>query len=233
MAFARLRQLLGDAALERLSAARVAVLGLGGVGSYAVEALARSGVGHLLLVDHDRVDTTNINRQIHAFPSTVGRLKCELMRERVLQINPAVSADARGMFLTPENIPALLAEGYDYIIDAVDNVTAKIAIAQFAAAQGLKLISAMGAGNKLDPTRFEVADIYSTSVCPLCRVMRAELKKRGVPALKVVYSKEPPIKTGISGENVRGSTPGSAAFATGVAGLILAGEVVRVLTGNA
>jgi tRNA A37 threonylcarbamoyladenosine dehydratase len=228
--FSRLALLLGEAAIEKLQRARVAVFGLGGVGSYTVEALARSGVGAFLLVDSDIAVTSNINRQLHATHETVGRKKTELMAGRVLAINPAAKVEAREDFCTPENIPEVLAGQLDYIVDAIDTVSAKLALVQEAQRLGIPIISAMGAGNKLDATRFEVADIFRTSVCPLCRVMRTESKKRGITALKVVYSKEPPIKTGVPGENGRRSTPGSAAFVTGVAGLILAGEVIGDLT---
>ncbi len=228
--FSRLAALLGEAAIKKLHCSRVAVFGLGGVGSYTVEALARSGVGGFLLVDHDVAAISNINRQLHALHTTVGRRKTELMAERVKAINPEAEVEARAEFCLAENAGELLAGRLDYIVDAVDTVSAKLALVEEAARLGVPIISAMGAGNKLDAARFEVADIYSTSVCPLCRVMRAELKKRGVPALKVVYSQEPPLKTGLPGENGRRSTPGSAAFVTGAAGLILAGEVVRDLT---
>jgi tRNA A37 threonylcarbamoyladenosine dehydratase len=228
--FSRLALLLGEEAIIKLQGSRVAVFGLGGVGSYTVEALARSGVGAFLLVDSDRAAVSNINRQLHATHTTVGRLKTELMAERVLAINPAAKIETREDFCTPENIPEILQGQLDYIVDAIDTVSAKLALIQEAQRLGIPIISAMGAGNKLDATRFEVADLYATSVCPLCRVMRTESKKRGITALKVVYSKEPPIKMGIPGENGRRSTPGSAAFVTGVAGLILAGEVVRDLT---
>ena len=230
--FSRLGLLLGEAAIDKLKNARVAVFGLGGVGSYTVEALARSGVGAFLLIDHDRAAHSNINRQLHATHATIGRLKTELMAERVLAINPAAKVDTSEDFCTPENIPRVLSGHFDYIVDAIDTVSAKLALVEEAQRRGVPLISAMGAGNKLDAARFEAADIYATSVCPLCRVMRTELRKRGVSALKVVYSKEPPIKTGMPGENGRRSTPGSAAFVTGTAGLILAGEVVRALAGS-
>jgi tRNA A37 threonylcarbamoyladenosine dehydratase len=229
--FSRLALLLGEAAIEKLQRARVAVFGLGGVGSYTVEALARSGVGAFLLVDSDSAAVSNINRQLHATHETVGRKKTQLMAERVLAINPAAKVETCDDFCTPENIPQVLRGQLDYIVDAIDTVSAKLALIGEAQGRGIPIISAMGAGNKLDPTRFEVADIFETSVCPLCRVMRTESKKRGIAALKVVYSKEPPIKTGMPGENGRRSTPGSAAFVTGTAGLILAGEVVRDLAG--
>lgn len=227
--FSRTALLIGKESVERLNKARVAVFGIGGVGSYAVEALARSGVGGFLLVDNDVVDITNINRQIHATMDTVGRYKTELMRERVLSINPDADVETKEAFCLPENVNELLDGDFDYIIDAVDTVSAKLAIVGCAGSLGIPVISAMGAGNKLDPTRFEVADIYSTETCPLCRVMRAELKKRGVPALKVVYSKEPPRKVETIAAGNRRAVPGSIAFVPSVAGLVLAGEVVREL----
>jgi tRNA A37 threonylcarbamoyladenosine dehydratase len=227
--FSRLALLLGEEAVQKLQSSRVAVFGLGGVGSYTVEALARSGVGAFLLVDSDAATISNINRQLHATHETVGRLKTELMAERVRAINPAAKIETREDFCLPDNIQGFFTGHLDYIVDAIDTVSAKLALAEEAERRGIPIISAMGAGNKLDPTRFEVADIYETSVCPLCRVMRTESKKRGITALKVVYSKEPPIKTGVPGENGKRSTPGSAAFVTGVAGLILAGEVVKEL----
>jgi tRNA A37 threonylcarbamoyladenosine dehydratase len=230
--FSRLALLLGEEAVQKLQSARVAVFGLGGVGSYTVEALARSGVEAFLLVDSDVAAVSNINRQLHATHETVGRKKTELMAQRVRAINPAAKIETSEDFCLPENIPAVLTGKLDYIVDAIDTVSAKLALAEEAERRGIPIISAMGAGNKLDPTRFEVADIYETNVCPLCRVMRTESKKRGITALKVVYSKEPLIKTGVPGENGRRSTPGSAAFVTGTAGLILAGEVVRGLAGN-
>lgn len=228
--FSRTALLIGEDALLKLSRSKVAVFGVGGVGSFAVEALARSGVGGFLLVDSDTVDITNLNRQLHATLDTVGRYKTALMQERILSINPAAEIETREEFCLPENASELLRGEFDYIIDAVDTVSAKLAIIEEAGKKSVPVISAMGAGNKLDPARFEIADINETSVCPLCRVMRSELKKRGIPALKVVYSKEPPIslrQAAPSGERRR--VPGSIAFVPSVAGLILAGEVVRDL----
>lgn len=229
--FSRTSLLIGEEAVERLGRARVAVFGVGGVGSFAVEALARSGVGGFLLVDNDVVDITNVNRQLHATLDTVGYYKTELMRERVLSINREAQVETREVFCLPENVDGLLSGGYDYIVDAVDTVSAKLAIIERAAALNIPVISAMGAGNKLDPAKFEVADIYSTSVCPLCRVMRNELKKRGIPALNVVYSKEPPRCVEKLAEGKRRSVPGSIAFVPSAAGLALAGKVVRDLCG--
>jgi len=231
--FARTELLLGHAALDRLSRSRVAVFGIGGVGSFTVEALARSGVGHLILVDDDLVCLTNINRQLLALHSTVGRPKVDVMAERVRDINPAIDVETRKMFYLPENADAFDFSRCDYIVDAVDTVSAKIELAVRARRAGVPIISCMGAGNKLDPTRFEVADISATSVCPLCKVMRRELKRRGVENLKVVYSREPPVDRGTAdscGESAHRRIPGSVAFVPSVAGLILAGEVVRDLT---
>lgn len=219
--FSRTELLLGGEAMQKLFRARVAVFGLGGVGSWAAEALCRSGVGSFLLVDFDTVALSNCNRQIHATAQTVGQYKTHLMRGRILAVNPGAAAETREEFCGPDNIPAILSGEWDYIVDAVDNVTAKLALAEEATHRGIPIIAAMGAGNKLDPSRLEVADIYSTSVCPLCRAMRAGLKKRGIAALKVVYSKEPPVA------NLR--PPGSAAFVPPAMGLLIASEVVREL----
>lgn len=230
-AWERTERLLGTQAVIRLATARVAVFGIGGVGSYAVEALARSGVGHLLLVDADRVIVSNLNRQVHATWASVGQPKVEVMRQRVLAINPEAEVETRQMFYLPKNADTLDLTQYDHLIDATDTVTAKIELAQRAYACGIPLISCMGAGNKLDPTRFEVGDLFSTTMCPLCRIMRKELRARNVPTLRVVWSREVPLpvvpadlSTGDS------SVPGSLAFVPSVAGLIAAGEVVRWLT---
>ncbi len=233
--FSRSRLLLGQKAMDRLACAKIAVFGLGGVGGHAVDALARTGVGSFVLVDGDRVSLTNINRQIVADHSTVGRLKTEVMRERILLINPHASVEAHPVFFLPGDADSFL-NGCDYLVDAVDTVAAKLRLAEIGQERGIPVISAMGAGNKLDPTRFEVADITETSVCPLCRVMRRELKKRGIPHLKVVYSREPPLpvypEEGESEE--KGTTgrtaPGSLAFVPSVAGLILASQVIQDLT---
>lgn len=233
--YARTRLLLGDEALERLAAARVAVFGVGGVGGYAVEALARSGVGALDLVDSDDVDPTNLNRQIIATTATVGRPKVEVAAERVHSINPACEVRPQRCFFLPETAPRFDFASYDYVIDAVDTVSAKIALVEAAHAAGTPIVSSMGAGNKLDPTAFRVADIYETSVDPLARVMRRELRRRGIPALKVVYSTEPPRPPRPDGERVKDDSrpaPGSVAFVPSVAGLILGGEVVRDLAGT-
>lgn len=230
--FSRTELLLGREAMDRLKKARVAVFGIGGVGGHVCEALARSGVGALDLVDHDRVALSNINRQIIATEKTLGQYKVEAMRERILSINPQARIRTYKSFFLPENAEELPFEEYDYVVDAVDTVTAKIALVMTAREKGVPLISSMGAGNKLDGSRFQVADIYQTSGCPLARVMRRELKKRGVKELKVVYSKEEPtMRTGLPGAEKRKSFPGSTAFVPSVAGLILAGEVVKDLAG--
>ena len=232
-AFSRTALLIGADGLSRLAQARVAIFGVGGVGSFAAEGLLRAGVGHFLLVDHDVVDVSNLNRQIHATTRTVGQKKTDVMRARMLDINPNAEIRAIGELYTPDRADAFFAEPTDYIVDAVDMVSAKISLAEEATRRGIPIVSSMGAGNKLDPTRFEVADIYETTVCPLAKVMRKELKKRGIPRLKVVYSKEPPLHPAPAGEengDARRQTPGSISFVPSVAGLILAGEVVRDLT---
>lgn len=231
-AFSRTKLLLGEDGLAKLAKARVAVFGIGGVGSFAAEALCRAGIGHFLLVDSDTIDVSNINRQIHATTRTVGQKKTDVMRARMLEINPAADVRAKCEFYEPNRAEAFFTEPLDYIVDAVDTVTAKISLVVEAEKRSIPIISAMGAGNKLDPTRFEVADIYKTSVCPLAKVMRKELKKRGIPRLKVVYSKEPPIRPDVAEtEDARRQTPGSVSFVPSAAGLILASEVVRDLLG--
>ncbi len=226
--FSRTELLLGKESMERLSRARVAVFGIGGVGGHAAEALARSGLGALELIDKDTVDITNINRQTVAYLDTVGQYKTEIMKERIARINPNAEVTVHNCFFLPETAEEFDFSRYDYVVDAVDTVSAKIELVLRAQAAGVPIISSMGAGNKLDPTAFEVADIYSTSVCPLARVMRAELRKRGVERLKVVYSKEPPITPLPSDEITEKRTvPGSTAFVPSVAGLIIAGEVVK------
>lgn len=230
--FSRTELLIGVEGLARLAQARVAIFGVGGVGSFAAEGLIRAGVGHFLLVDHDTVDVSNINRQIHATMRTVGQQKTDVMRARMLEINPTAEIRTIAELYAPDCADAFFSEPIDYIVDAVDMVSAKISLAEEATRRGIPIVSAMGAGNKLDPTRFEVADIYETTVCPLAKVMRKELKKRGVPRLKVVYSKEPPLRPAPAGEkngDARRQTPGSISFVPSVAGLILAGEVVRDL----
>jgi tRNA A37 threonylcarbamoyladenosine dehydratase len=226
--FERTRLIMGDNIMEKIKNSHVAVFGIGGVGGYAAEALARSGVGRIDLIDNDVVSKTNINRQIIALTSTVGKFKTEVMKQRILEINP--TADVREykiFFMTDTKFDF---SQYDYIIDAVDTVTAKLEIITRAINCGVNVISSMGTGNKLDPTRLEVSDIYKTSVCPLARVMRRELKKRGIKKLKVVYSKEEPVTPLINiTENGR-HIPGSTAFVPSAAGLIIASEVIRDLS---
>ncbi|MEG9430426.1 MAG: tRNA threonylcarbamoyladenosine dehydratase [Christensenellaceae bacterium] len=244
--YSRTELLFGKEAMEKLWQSRVAVFGIGGVGGYAVEALARSGVGTLDLIDDDRVCLTNINRQIYATRKTVGKYKVDVAAERIVEINPMITVKTYKTFYTPETAEQFDFKEYDYIIDAIDTVTGKIELVLQAQKAGVPIISSMGAGNKLDPTAFEVADIYDTSICPLARVMRRELKKRNVPALKVVYSKEPPMTPiedmAISCKThcicppgtvrkctARRQVPGSNAFVPSVVGLIIAGEVLKDL----
>ena len=234
--FQRTELLLGEEAMRRLAKARVAVFGVGGVGGFAVEALARSGVGRLDLIDSDRVDLTNINRQIIATSDTVGEYKVDAAKARVLSINPECIVNTHRVFFLPETASGFDLSVYDYIIDAVDTVSAKLELALGAQKANTPIISAMGAGNKLDPTAFEVCDISKTSVCPLARVMRLECRKRGIKKLKVVYSKEQAVRpfADIAAEvreedDVRRDIPGSMAFVPSVAGLIIAGEVIKEL----
>ena len=229
--FSRTELLLGNAAMEKLAGSKVAVFGIGGVGGYVVEALARSGVGAFDLIDDDKVCLTNINRQIIATRKTVGRYKTDVMKERILEINPEAKVNIHKCFFLPENAGEFDFSRYSYVVDAVDTVTAKIELVMQARKAGVPIISSMGAGNKLDPTKFEVTDIYKTSVCPLAKVMRKELKKRGVKNLKVVYSTEKTLQPGVdlSGEEGRRAVPGSVAFVPSVAGLIAAGEVIKDL----
>lgn len=224
--------LLGKEAMEILARSRVAVFGVGGVGGFAVEALVRSGVGKIDIIDNDKVCLTNLNRQIIATRSSVGRYKVDVMRERILDINPDAQVEARKCFYLPETSGEFDFSEYDYVVDAVDTVTAKIALIAQAKESGTRIISSMGAGNKTDPTMFEVADIEQTSVCPLARVMRRECRRRGITGVKVVYSKEKPLRSE-SREAEETGVPGSIAFVPSVAGLILAGEVVRDLTKDA
>ena len=232
-AFSRIEMLLGDAAIKRLQQSRVAVFGVGGVGGFAAEALVRSGVGAIDIFDNDTVSVSNLNRQIIALHSTVGQAKVDVMRARLMDINPALQVTAHQMFYMPENADQVDLSQYDYVIDAVDTVAAKIELAVRAEKANVPCISAMGAGNKLDPTKIEITDIYKTSACPLARVMRRELKNRGVKALKVAYSTEPALTPLFQPEGeTRRATPGSTAFVPSVMGLIIAGQVVRDLTGK-
>ncbi len=246
--FSRTELIFGKESMEKLAASRVAVFGIGGVGGYTVEALARSGVGALDLIDDDRVCLTNINRQILATRKTVGRYKVDVAAERIGEINPSCKVTTYKTFYMPDTAEQFDFSVYDYVVDAIDTVTGKLTIIENAKMLGVPVISSMGAGNKINAAAFEVADIYQTSVCPLAKVMRRELKKRGIKALKVVYSKEEPIKPvddlEISCRNhcicppgtvrkctARRDIPGSNAFVPSVAGLIIAGEVIKDLTG--
>ena len=221
-AFSRTRLLLGADAMDKLKNARVAVFGLGGVGGYVVEALARSGVGKLVLVDHDTVSQTNVNRQIIALSSTIGRNKTDVVKERAMDINPDIEMRTFPIFYLPENADSIDLGEYDYVVDAIDTVTAKIELIERCNRKKIKIISCMGTGNKLDPTQFKITDIYSTSTCPLCKVMRKELRERNIPALKVLYSTE----VAKSGQR----TPMSVAFCPSIAGILIAREVIMDLT---
>lgn len=223
----RTEKLIGKVGVDRLAAAHVAVFGVGGVGGYAAEALARAGVGELTVVDSDTVSLSNINRQIIATHSTLGRPKVEVIKERVCDINPDIKVNAREIFFSGESRSEFDFSKYDYVIDAIDSLSAKLDLICLCKESGVPIISAMGAGNKLDPTAFEVADISKTSVCPLARAVRVSLRKRGVHHLKVVYSKEEPRVEREAGR----SAPGSISFVPSVAGLILAGEVIKDISG--
>ncbi len=231
----RTRLLLGNNAMEALSRARVAVFGLGGVGGYVAEALARSGIGALDLIDHDTISPTNINRQILATTCTIGQSKAQAAKDRVLSIRPEVQANAIEKFYGPDTAGEFDFSQYDYVVDAIDTVTGKLALVTAAQAAGTPIISCMGTGNKLDPTKFQIADISKTSVCPLARVMRKECAKRGIRHLKVLFSTEDPIPSdpnAIADEELpegRRALPGSVAFVPSVAGLIIAGEVIKDL----
>lgn len=232
--FSRTELILGADAIQKLKDARVAVFGIGGVGGYIAEALARSGVGTLDLIDNDTVSITNINRQIYATHDSVGKYKTDIARERIIKINPCAKVNTYKTFYLPENSDKFDFSKYDYVADAIDTVTGKIEIVLNAKKAGVPVISSMGTGNKLNPTEFEVCDIYKTSVCPLAKVMRTELKRRGVKSLKVVYSKEKPMKPNDTSEqdcNMRRSIPGSTAFVPAVAGFIMASEIVKDITG--
>ena len=246
--FSRTQLLLGRDAMEKLAHSRVAVFGIGGVGGYAVEALVRSGIGEIDLIDDDKVCLTNINRQIYATHKTIGRYKVDVAAERIAEINPEVVVHTYKTFFTPETAGEFDFSAYDYVVDAIDTVTGKIELVMQAEKAGVPIICSMGAGNKLNPAAFEVADIYKTSVCPLAKVMRHEMKKRGIKHLKVVYSKEKPIKpeddlsisckTGcvcppgtVRKCTARRQVPGSTAFVPSVVGLIIAGEIVTDLVG--
>ena len=232
--FARSQRLLGPSAIETLRRSTVVVFGLGGVGSYICEALARGGVGHLIVVDGDCVDRTNINRQLIALDSTVGKPKAEVMHSRLLDINPQLTVDAYHLFYTADNAHTLSFEGVDYIADAIDTVTSKLLLVERAAASNIPIISSMGTGNKMDPLRLTVSDISKTSGCPLARVMRRELRNRGINHLKVVYSEEPAMTPLPDDEPLaegKRQSPGSLPFVPSVAGLIIASEIIADLTG--
>ncbi len=229
MQFSRTALLIGEAGVEKLKKSHVAVFGVGGVGGYVVEALARSGVGRLTLVDNDTVSVSNLNRQIIALHSTLGKLKTEVAAARVKDINPDIAVEVRNTFFLPENAGEFDFSAYDYVVDAIDTVSGKIALIEQAKLAGVPVISCMGAGNKLNGGAFEVADISKTSVCPLARVMRRELKKRGIAHVKVVYSKEEPLQTGARDVESGKPLPASIAFVPSVAGLLLAGEVIKDL----
>lgn len=238
--FSRTELIFGSSAMDRLAGARVAVFGIGGVGGYTVEALARSGIGALDLIDNDKVCLTNLNRQIIALRSTIGRYKVDVAKERILDINPDCKVNTYKTFYMPDTAGQFDFTQYDYVVDAIDTVTGKLEIIEQAKKAGVPVISSMGAGNKVDPSAFEVTDIYKTSVCPLAKVMRYQLKRRGIKKLKVVYSKEEPLAPVQSAyedcvnerekTSSRRSTPGSNAFVPSVVGLIIAGEVIKDIT---
>ena len=238
----RTQLLIGEEGIDKLQNSKVMIFGVGGVGSFAAEALTRTGIGTIVIVDNDTVDVSNLNRQIHATRETIDRDKVEVMRERMLLINPECNVIPMQVFLTADNMEEIVTEDIDYIIDAIDSVTSKLALAEYCYTKGINLIASMGTGNKLDPSQFKVSDIHKTKVCPLAKVMRVELKKRGVKKLKVVYSEELPIKPQspqveapkkVEGEEIKRlskrQSPGSMSFVPGVAGMILASQVVRDL----
>ena len=241
--FIRSQKLIGEEKIDILKNSKVAVFGVGGVGSFTVEALVRGGVGTLILVDDDTVVPSNLNRQIHATYNTIGRPKVEVMKERALSINPSIEVVTIQRFVLTDNLDDIMEMKPDYIVDAVDTVTAKLTLVKLAKEHNIPIMSSMGTGNKLDPTQFEVADLTKTSICPLCKVMRRELRKYGIKNLKVVYSKETPVvpiefehEKGIDAKDAtvvrkKRATPGSMSFVPGVAGLIIAGEVIKDLIG--
>ena len=238
--FIRTEMLLGTEIMQKLKCSKIAVFGIGGVGSYVVEALARCGVGNFILIDNDKISISNLNRQIHATCDTIGKWKVEVMKERILSINPAANVETHISFFLP-NEESFIESDCDYIVDAIDTVTAKIELVLQAQAKKIPMISSMGTGNKLNPSLLQIADIYETSVCPLAKVMRKELKTRGIKKLKVVYSKEQPLKCQMTEEQLKNmgektktrSTPGSISFVPSVAGLLIASEVVKdLMEGN-
>lgn len=236
--FSRTELLIGSEGLDKLAASKVAVFGVGGVGSFVVEGLARAGVGKLVLIDNDSISLTNINRQLHSLTSTVGQMKTEVMRQRILDINPEAEVSVINDFYLPDKADSFFAADYDYVVDAIDTVAGKISLAVECDRRGLPLMASMGAGNKLSPARFEVTDIYKTSVDPLARVMRKKLKEQGIKKLKVVYSREEPLAVKLPADGpveTKGSgriAPGSISFVPSVAGLIIASEVIKDLLGK-
>lgn len=231
--FCRTELLIGEEGIEKLHNSKVIVFGIGGVGSFVVEALTRAGVGNLILVDNDTVCISNLNRQIHATQATVESVKVEAMKARVLSINPNCNVEAKQEFITADNIQEIIPEDIDYVVDAIDTVTSKLALAEYCYKNDIKLITSMGTGNKIDPTQFRVTDVFKTKVCPLAKVMRTELRKRGVKKLKVVYSEEIPMvpNKGRAVPSKKRQTPGSISFVPPVAGMIIGGEVIKDLTG--
>lgn len=231
--FCRTELLVGEEGINKLHNSKVIVLGIGGVGSFVVEALTRAGVGNLILVDNDTICISNLNRQIHATQATVGMIKVEAMKERVISINPKCNVEAKQVFITADNISEIIPSDVDYVVDAIDTVTSKLALAEYCYKNNINIISSMGTGNKMDPTQFRVSDVFKTKVCPLAKVMRHELRKRGVKKLKVVYSEEMPMTPdkGRAVPSAKRQTPGSISFVPPVAGMIIGGEVIKDLTG--
>ena len=233
MNFLRTELLVGEEGINKLHNSKVIVFGIGGVGSFVVEALTRAGVGNLILVDNDTICISNLNRQIHATQATVGMIKVEAMKERVISINPKCNVEAKQVFITADNISEIIPSDVDYVVDAIDTVTSKLALAEYCYKNNINIISSMGTGNKMDPTQFRVSDVFKTKVCPLAKVMRHELRKRGVKKLKVVYSEEMPMTPdkGRAVPSAKRQTPGSISFVPPVAGMIIGGEVIKDLTG--
>ena len=231
--FCRTELLVGEEGINKLHNSKVIVFGIGGVGSFVVEALTRAGVGNLILVDNDTICISNLNRQIHATQATVGMIKVEAMKERVISINPKCNVEAKQVFITADNISEIIPSDVDYVVDAIDTVTSKLALAEYCYKNNINIISSMGTGNKIDPTQFRVSDVFKTKVCPLSKVIRYELRKRGVKKLKVVYSEEMPMTPdkGRAVPSAKRQTPGSISFVPPVAGMIIGGEVIKDLTG--
>ena len=231
--FCRTELLVGEEGINKLHNSKVIVFGIGGVGSFVVEALTRAGVGNVVLVDNDTICISNLNRQIHATQATVGMIKVEAMKERVISINPKCNVEAKQVFITADNISEIIPSDVDYVVDAIDTVTSKLALAEYCYKNNINIISSMGTGNKMDPTQFRVSDVFKTKVCPLAKVMRHELRKRGVKKLKVVYSEEMPMTpdNGRAVPSAKRQTPGSISFVPPVAGMIIGGEVIKDLTG--